>query len=1102
MFYNFHCHSVYSQQDAMSEPIDIAEINKKMGNDAFCITDHGSLGGWIQGYLAAEKTGLQFIPGCEFYLKPEDEFFVWNKKNNDEIEVHKEAVKYHHLLCIAKDQDGVQSLISLYNSGTKRYGKMCITREALFENSKGVIVSTACIAGEVIYYIRLGMVDKAESILKMYKDQFGDDFYVELQWHNLVRIKGEAETYGTLVELAKKLGIAMIFTTDSHFNYKEDANDHNVYKALYKIGGGEAPYDYETHSFYKVFDGDGYYIMDEDEVRERISHIPGLSHDDMEEVIANTSKLRSKCEVTKFPEAKPLSDCSEELRKRVEAGFDLKRKGTEYEEESRKRIEFELKTIEDMHFTEYFINVQTIIDRAKSLGIMPGPARGSGAGSEVNFLLGITQIDPLKNGLMFERFLNPARFNYPDIDLDIQSDSGIPGKSGKDVLIESLSDKFPFNGQIVNEMRATTVTLFKKLASAMGIPFNIANKVSTDSEVANDFLMRDDYDGWLPDQLSKLKIPFDFKWQELEKYMYFCYKYGGNKRGDNASGLLYNTSIHASGVILYPDDNKNVLPKNDQGVTYRGHALEKMGYIKYDILSLDAVNPINRFIDRIEKDTGKKFDWEDCYDEETWKTIQNADTDFVFQFSSPGMKRALKVVKPSSISKLAELNSLYRPGCIQAGIFDRYLANDWSNEEKIVGRFLKNEFGEDHSYAMIFQEDIMKVVQKMGGFSLADADLIRRAMGRKEKDTMASYKKQFIDGFDVDEYGDIAETVWNTIEAFATYTFNKSHSVAYSCLAYWMAYIFTHYKNEYLQYLLNAGKQKQEVIEYLSKDHKIVYPSLTTQNTEFIVTDTELILPTVSPQEHTSLGEYLLNLDADKNKMIVKYGILDDYCADRKGLRDLFKTIDKKKIAKLPDTQIEALYASTSVKDLIGKLSAIDLIDYKKEPGKYVVTVKKARSEKVLELMTALTPEILKHNCQEDVRAYGIVRSKYCDSMPPIPLDEIVERMATIADDFVDKRFILRKMAEALPSVRRINSPNNWVNVVCKETSIGSWASATIAFDNAIVKMSIPKPLVSEFKAYDKNEPIEIRFNVEFYYNKDGSISYSLRIVEANRRRI
>lgn len=372
MYINFHAHSVYSKKDALSEPIDIARINKEFGNDAFCITDHGDLSCWIAAYSAAEKEGMQFIPGCEFYVLPkEPEMWLYNDKNNDEVEVSDIAVKYYHLVAIAKNQEGVKSLIAIYNSHEEHYGKPCVTQEALFKHHEGLVIASACASGELYHYANNDRLDKVREVIRAYKEVFGDDYYVELQYHGLT-FTDEKKCYGDIIRIAKEEGVKLIPTTDSHFNKREDVIAHNIYKNIFRTN---YQYDFSKGEFDQAFDGDGYYIKNEDEIRETMANLP-LTEEDIEQMIANTVDLRNQCEPTHFPKAIPLTDKEDELREMVEAGFAKKRKGTDLEESSRERVEYEMDVVRDLGFTEYFVNMHAILQRAKDLGMLPGPARG------------------------------------------------------------------------------------------------------------------------------------------------------------------------------------------------------------------------------------------------------------------------------------------------------------------------------------------------------------------------------------------------------------------------------------------------------------------------------------------------------------------------------------------------------------------------------------------------------------------------------------------------------------------------------------------------------------------------------------------------------
>lgn len=1120
-YYSLHCHSEYSYKDGLSKPDDIAKRSLELGNDAFCLTEHGNLASLIQGFKAQSKHKIQFIPGMEIYLIPESKYWDFNKKKRieDGEEIEDIAVRYHHLTLIAKNQNGLQNLIKIYNRKEMHYGNECISRDTLFEYGDDLIVLSGCIAGETIYFIRNNMNDKAKEILQLYKDRFNDDFYIEIQYHGLDlgnNSISELEVYNTLVTLSRELDIKMVPTTDSHYTYKNEVGHHNLYKCMHYDGKDKDKfkYNFETQSFKSVFNGDGYHIMSAEEIKEQISSITSLSKENINDIVKNTIEIRNKCEVCYFPEAMPLQDKSKELRELVEKGFQELRAGTEYEKESKERYEFELSVIEKLGFTEYFINVRDIVNRAKQLNILPGPARGSAAGSEVCYLIHITKVDPLKFGLMFERFLNPSRFNYPDIDLDFQSDKN--GLLGKELVIDSLGkDKFKFYGHILNESRSSTIILFKSLARLFKIsPFE-ANKVTTDEESKTKYLIEKEYTNWLPGHLEKLGIPFTEEWREFEKYIDFCYIYGGQSHGDKSEGVLWNTAIHASGVIFYPTNNLDVLPKNDDGIIYKGHDLEEMGYIKYDILSVDGLNIVNEFMNKIEKDTGKPFDWQDTFDKKTWDVFKEADTDFVFQFSSPGMKRLLKNVKPGNVSDLAELNALYRPGAIGAGILDRYIKNEYEPYELVVGNFLKKYFGEEHSNAMIFQEDIMKIVEKMAGFSLAEADMVRRAMQRKEPETLARYKGQFLENFNKEEWapdydedvdGPLAEQIWNSIEEFAAYTFNKSHSVAYGLIAYWTAYIFKHYKNDMLKYLLDSGKNKQEVIKYLSKDHKIIYPSLETQNKDYIVTDDEVFLPTIIDYDpNENFAHYILNLDTDKNKMIKKQGIFDNICIDRKGLVNLGKAIPKKKKELLNEIYLENL-KTNNINEFIEKLSVLDVLDYERGKGHLLLKVHKARSDEEIELRTSLDEETLFHNAQEDIRTFGLPRDIYADQAPEINFDNVVTRVEDYYSDNIEdnpaltKDWLLKKYIEADKTINAISSRE--YNVICTDKKItGNYGSAEIAFNNDVMFLGIKNKKATEmFKTFKKNTPVTIKLKPNFFINKDNEIDYRLNIVDAWER--
>ena len=439
---HLHTHSVYSYKDAIAKIDDIAKTLKEQGEDAFCITDHGSLTNYIKSFQIADKYDMQFIPGYEGYMQPQSEIFKRDineqikecnriiglkKSTPEEIENAKSeletlnsvrAQKYHHVTLIAMNQDGLNNIFKIYNEENMYY-KYLMTRDSLFNHSDGIIVLSGCFNGEAIYHIRNKDYDKAKDVLNLYKNHFGDRFFIELQYHNLEmrdwevseNLLNEVDTYNKLIEIGKELNIPFVITNDSHYIYENENISHNLYKAICYDQDEQIGADYTNG---------GYYLTTEDDIRNRIGDIyPKWAID---QAFDNIKKIRQMCKPCVFPRGAQLSDMSRELHDACIEGWKKLRVGTEYEKESFDRFNYELSVINNKNFSEYFIKVKTITDTAKKLNILVGPGRGSGCGSEVCYLLGITYVDPLKYGLLFERFLNDYRQNYPDVDIDFATE--------------------------------------------------------------------------------------------------------------------------------------------------------------------------------------------------------------------------------------------------------------------------------------------------------------------------------------------------------------------------------------------------------------------------------------------------------------------------------------------------------------------------------------------------------------------------------------------------------------------------------------------------------------------------------------------------------
>lgn len=436
---HLHCHSVYSYKDAIARVEDIAKTLKEQGESSFCITDHGSVTSYIKAFDIANKMGMTFIPGYEAYMRPQNKYSkqyvnqlsqelnhtLSLKSSSDEEKsaAQKEldrinsvdAIKYHHLTLIAINNTGIKNLFKLINT-EELYYKNQITRENLFKYSEGLVCLSGCLAGELIYFVRRNMVDEANNIINEYKSTFGDRYFIELQYHELKMeewetargLLNEKDTYSMLVNLAKENDVPLVITNDSHYINKDEAYYHNLYKAINFNQDEEKSNNYQ--------DG-GYYLTTEEELRDRCSSI--FSEDILNEAFSNIKVIENMVDKSvSFPRAAKLVDMNEELRQLCLEGWRNKRKGTQYERQSAERTKYELSVIKKLEFSEYFIRVLDICNCAKNNGILRGPGRGSGCGSEVCYLLGITDVDPIKYNLIFERFLNASRHGYPDIDLD------------------------------------------------------------------------------------------------------------------------------------------------------------------------------------------------------------------------------------------------------------------------------------------------------------------------------------------------------------------------------------------------------------------------------------------------------------------------------------------------------------------------------------------------------------------------------------------------------------------------------------------------------------------------------------------------------------
>jgi len=771
-FTHLHVHTQYSILDGAANIPSLIAKAKESGMKALAITDHGNMYGVLKFFNEAKKQEIKPIIGCEVYVAAE------SREKKEKIKGKKH---YYHLILLAKNKTGYHNLARLVSKGYLEgfYYKPRIDKEILEQYSEGLIASSACLGGEIPHTILNNSEKKAQEIVDWYKSVFGDDFYLELQNHGLSKQKTVNKT---LIKLAVENNLKIIATNDVHFINKEDYSAHDI---LIRLNTGADINDKKEDMHYTGQE----YLKTPDEMAALFPDHP--------EAIANTQEIVSKIEdfdihkdilLPHFPLPEEFKSEDDYLRHLTYEG--AKKKYDDITEEVRERLDYELEVIQEMGFPGYFLIVQDFINEAKKMGVAVGPGRGSAAGSAVAFCTGITSIDPIKYNLLFERFLNPERVSMPDIDVDFDDD-------GRDKVLDYVVKKYGKErvAQIVTFGTMAARSAIRDVARVLKLPLPEADKLAK----------------FVPDRPgTTLKKAFN-EVKELQEI-----KNNGSdleqktlKFAETLEGSARHTGTHACGVIIGPDDLINHIPlatakDSTLMVTqYDGKLVESAGMLKMDFLGLKTLSIINDAIKNIKKSHDVTIDIETIPldDEDTYKLYQKGDTIGTFQFESEGMRSYLKELKPTDIEDLIAMNALYRPGPMD--FIPLYIRRKHGKEKveyphPILEDILKPTFG-----IMVYQEQIMKTAQIMGGFTLGKADLLRRAMGKKKMDIMEKQKVIFVEGAEkkgIDKKK--AEDVFNVMMEFAKYGFNRSHSAAYSVIAYQTAYLKAHYPAEYMAAVL------------------------------------------------------------------------------------------------------------------------------------------------------------------------------------------------------------------------------------------------------------------------------------------------------------
>ncbi len=781
-FVHLHIHSEFSLLDGANRIKDLPVRAKELGMKAMAITDHGVMYGAIDFYKACKKEGIKPIIGCEVYVAPRSRL---NKEPNIDN-------RYNHLILLAKNQQGYQNLSKLVSIGFTEgyYYKPRIDLEVLEKYHEGLICLSACLAGAVNQALLNGQNEKAEEIALWHKKVFGEDYYIEIQNNG---IKEQVLANQKLVQLARKLDIPLVATNDAHYLKREDAYNHEI---LLCIQTGKRMSDPDRMKF----DTDELYVKSPEEMSEYFSAF--------QDAIENTVKIADKCNVEfEFGHTiLPNYDVPPEfpthydfLKKLCDDGL-RKRYGENPSEEILKRAEYEIGIIKKMGYVDYYLIVWDFIHFAKSNGIPVGPGRGSGAGSILAYAIEITDIDPMKYGLLFERFLNPERISMPDFDVDFSD-------VDRQKVIDYVSEKYGHDhvSQIITFGTMAAKMVIRDVARVLDFPYSEADKIAK----------------MIPNELH-ITIPKALEQNKELKDLYDNDKLI-HKLLDIAmalEGMPRQASTHACGVVITKDPVDTYVPlyvrDNQISTQYIMTTLEELGLLKMDFLGLRTLTVIKDTINLVKENRGidVEFDQE-MSDPKVYKLWQEGSTSGIFQFESQGMTNFMKELKPDCLEDLIAGVSLYRPGPMdQIPRYIRGKQNPGHNEytHPSLEPILNVTYG-----CMVYQEQVMQIVRDLAGYSLGRADLVRRAMGKKKLDVMAKEREVFING-QVDENGNIevpgcvrngidaesANKIFDEMAEFAKYAFNKSHAACYAVVAYRTAYLKAYYPAEFMASMLNS----------------------------------------------------------------------------------------------------------------------------------------------------------------------------------------------------------------------------------------------------------------------------------------------------------
>ncbi len=864
-FVHLHCHTEYSLLDGAARIKELVRRAAELEMPAVAITDHGAMFGVVDFYKEALKAGIKPLIGCEVYVAPRSRL-----QKEPKLDDHQ-----YHLVLLAENQEGYRNLMQLVSAAYLEgfYYKPRVDHQLLAENAAGLIALSGCLGGEIPALLERGDQKAAVALAGRYRDIFGpDNFFLELMDHRLPEQPGVNQG---LLGIARETGLGLVATNDVHYLYREDAAVHDV---LLCIQTGKTVHDSDRLKF----ETDEFYLKSASEMEELFRDHP--------EALQNTLRIAGRCSVDfqfdqlflpgyEVPEGKETSAYLEELCREG-----LRNRYPEITTQLEQRLVYELKIINQMGYASYFLIVWDLICYARSAGVLVGPGRGSAAGSLVAYCLGITDIDPIKNALLFERFLNPERVSMPDIDIDFSDDkrdrvlSYVAGKYGADRV-----------AQIITFGTMAARGALRDVGRALAFPYGEVDRVA--KMIPNEIGMTINR---ALEQSKELKTLY----HEEERYRQLI------DTSMAVEGLPRHASTHAAGVVISREPLVNHIPllkTNDHTVMtqFPMGTLEQLGLLKMDFLGLKTLTIIEETLDHVRRRQGQEIalDRIPLDDAATYKLLSQGETTGIFQLESSGMRNVLRELVPNKFADIVAVVALYRPGPMeQIPVFinSKHGREPINYPHPVLEPILKETYG-----VIVYQEQIMEIAATMAGFSLAQADLLRRAIGKKKKEILDQQQNIFVQGCIRKGYNrKLGEEIYNLILKFASYGFNKSHAAAYALIAYQTAYLKANYPVEFMAALMtgycgNSDKVALYISDCRRQDIEVLPPDINESEINFTVVDEKRIRFGLAAVKNVGTGGIESILTARQSKAFFSLrdfsARVDGRLCNRKAVESLIK---------------------------------------------------------------------------------------------------------------------------------------------------------------------------------------------------------------------